>query len=543
MIRIGKLAGWRRNISAFIFGVSATLTLAPFYFFPLIILAYGGLFILVSNAKSWKRCFSDGWWWGWGFYISGLYWFCIALLTDAEKFAWAIPFALFGLNAVIALYPALACLLFYFICNCHPESIAGSGPRNKCGVTCVMCFSIIWLVVEYARGHLFTGFPWNLAGYSFGFSDVSLQMASVLGAYGLTFFTVLLGASATLARSNKKFVLLVWAVFAASLLWGWQRLENAADGEASGAVLRLVQADILQPHKWDPKLQKKNLEDYISLTQSPGLDKITHVIWPETATPYALRSGSSLARHLGAAIPDGVVLITGALRFDGEGRDADFYNSVMAINHEGEIIGSYDKHALVPFGEFMPFRSLIPKSINLPVGDKDFSTGPGAQTLDWKGLPPVSVLVCYEGVFPEYAVDGNNRPGFLLNLTNDAWFGMSSGPHQHFEMARMRAVEQGLPMVRVANTGISAYIDEYGRIRQKLALGEKGVLDVVLKKSSLNGSFYVKYIGWLALLTACVILFLFINWRKLIVLACIFYILCLYWGNNQTSIKYQYDEK
>lgn len=522
MIHIGKLTRWQRNISAFCFGVCATFTLAPFYFFPLIIPAYAGLYLLVLNAGSSKRAFADGWWWGWGFYISGLYWFCIALLTDAEKFAWAIPFALFGLNAIIALYPALACLLFY--CLSFPrrrESLPDSGMAYKeipacAGMTRVLKFSLIWLAVEYARGHLFTGFPWNLAGYSFGFSDYSLQLASVLGAYGLTFFTVLLGTSFALIKSNKKFALLIWAIFSASLLWGWHRLDNAGEGEVSGAVLRLVQADILQPHKWDPKLQKKNLEDYIALTQSPGMEKVTHVIWPETATPYALRSESSLARHLGAALPDGVVLITGALRFDGEGRDADFYNSVMAINHEGKIIGNYDKHALVPFGEFMPFRALIPKSLNLPVGDKDFSTGPGAQTLNWQGLPPVSVLVCYEGVFPEYAVDPDRRPDFLLNLTNDAWFGMSSGPHQHFQMARMRAVEQGLPMVRVANTGISAYIDEYGRIKQQLALGEKGVLDIVLKKSSLSSSFYVNYLSIFSWITCCVILLLFRKWRKLI---------------------------
>jgi apolipoprotein N-acyltransferase len=513
MIQIAKLAGWRRNVCAFLFGICATLTLAPFYFFPLIIPAYGGLFLLVISANSSKRAFADGWWWGWGFYISGLYWFCIALLTDAEKFAWAIPFALFGLNAVIALYPALACLLFHFLYLKIERP--GSGKSLLPVISCLK-FSLIWFFVEYARGHLFTGFPWNLAGYSFGFSDISLQMASVLGAYGLTFFAVLLGASFALIKSNRNFVLLVWAIFVITFIWGSLRLKNSGEGEATGAVLRLVQADILQPHKWDPKLQKKNLEDYIALTQSPGLEKITHVIWPETATPYALRSESPLAYHLGGSLPAGVVLITGALRYDGEGRDADFYNSVMAINHEGKIIGNYDKHALVPFGEFMPFRSLIPKSLNLPVGDKDFSTGPGAQTLNWHGLPPVSVLVCYEGIFPEYAVDPASRPGFLLNLTNDAWFGMSSGPHQHFQMARMRAVEQGLPLVRVANTGISAYIDEYGRIKQQLALGEKGVLDIVLKRSSLGGSFYVNNVAWLELATICIILFLSITWRKLI---------------------------
>ena len=528
LIPFRTLAGWRRNLVAFLFGICATFTLAPFYFFPLIIPAYAGLFILIKNSVSRKRAFYDGWWWGWGFYITGLYWFCIALLTDAEKFAWAIPFSLFGLNAIIALYPAIACLLFYlFIGNTViPSEAEGSLQKNNDKILRLrlrfaqddkyncLSFSLIWLIVEYARGHLFSGFPWNLAGYSFGFSDVSLQLASVLGAYGLTFFAVLLGASIAIIRINKIFVLCVWGLFAASLIWGNTRLDGANEGETTGTALRLVQANILQPHKWDPKLQRKNLEEYVKLTQSSGIENVTHVIWPETATPYALRSGTMLTEQLGRMLPDGVTLVTGALRTVGSGENFQFYNSVMALDNDGKIIGNYDKHALVPFGEFMPLRYLIPDFIKLPVGDKDYSVGVGAQTLSWKNLPPVSILVCYEGIFPEFAVDVNNRPEWLLNVTNDAWFGMSTGPHQHFEMARMRAVEQGLPLVRVANTGITAYIDEYGRIKQKLALGEKGILDVVLRKSDLSETTYTRYSGWLVLITICfsITLFIYRQW-------------------------------
>ncbi len=541
---IERLAGWRRNLFAFAMGICATLTLAPFYFFPLIIPAYAGLFILVRNSVSWKRVFADGWWWGWGFYISGLYWFCIALLTEPEKFAWAIPFALFGLNAIIAIYPGVACLLFYLFIGktVIPSPVSEHGVNSAEGTlqnnqknndkilrlrlrfaqddkllslaNCI-AFSLIWLIVEYARGHLFSGFPWNLAGYSFSFSDSSLQLASISGAYGLTFFAVLLGASIAIIKTNKIFVLAVWGLFAGLLVWGNARLESATEGEATGAVLRLVQANILQPHKWDPKLQQKNLEEYISLTQSEGLEKITHVIWPETATPFVLRSDTSLAYGLGRMLPEGALLITGALRSDGEGDDKQYYNSVVMIDGSGYIVGNYDKHALVPFGEFMPLRYLIPKSIKLPVGDKDFSVGEGVRTLKWQGLPPVSVLVCYEGIFPEFAVDNNNRPDWLLNVTNDAWFGMSSGPYQHFAMARMRAVEQGLPLVRVANTGITAYMDEYGQIKQQLALGIKGIMDVPLRRSSLYGTLYTKYGNIIAFITICFSLFFILHCKKL----------------------------
>jgi len=507
----------RRNVIAFFLGICATFSLAPFFIFPLIIPAYGGLFLLVSGAKTKKRAFADGWWWGWGFFISGLYWFCIALLVDADKFAWAIPFCLLGLNAIIALYPALACLIFYiFTKNQKPKT-----KNRKC-----LAFATIWLTTEYARGHLFSGFPWNLAGYAFGFSDISLQLASVFGAYGLTFFTVLLGASfATFfkglrhcepllakqsinhqqtglprrlrsSRVTKDDILAlsIWALFFASLLWGNYRLENAKEGKKTGAVLRLVQGNVAQSTKWDPRQKMQGLQEYVVLSQSAGLEKITHIIWPETATPYILRSHSPLTENLGAAIPPNAKLITGAMREQGEGENAEFFNSMVVIDSSGDIVGNYDKHALVPFGEFFPFRSFLPKSLELPVGDKDFLRGEGAQTLHFSGLPALSPLICYEAIFPESAVDRKNRPELLLNITNDAWFGMSSGPHQHFEMARMRAVEQGLPLVRVANTGITAYIDEYGRVQQQLSLGAKGFFDVELKKSSLNETFYTTFL-------------------------------------------------
>ena len=508
---IARLAGWRRNLFAFALGVCATLTLAPFYFFPLIIPAYGGLFILVQSATSRKRGFTDGWWWGWGFYISGLYWFCIALLTEPEKFAWAIPFALFGLNAIIAIYPGIACLLFYlFTSNQQPAT------KNRLlSIANCIAFSLIWLIVEYARGHLFSGFPWNLAGYSFAFSDASLQLASIFGAYGLTFFAVLLGASTSLIRTNKIFVLSVWGIFAGLVIWGNVRLGKAVEGEKTGAVLRLVQANILQPHKWDPKLQQQNLEEYINLTRSEGLEKVTHVIWPETATPFVLRSDTSISYILGSILPKGANLITGTLRSEGEGKDRQYYNSVVMIDDSGHIVGNYDKHALVPFGEFMPLRYLIPKFIKLPTGDTDFSVGEGAKTLKWQGLPPVSVLVCYEAIFQELAVDNNNRPDWLLNVTNDAWFGMSTGPYQHFAMARMRSVEQGLPLVRVGNTGITAYIDEFGRVKEHMGLETKGILDVSLYRYTLNGTIYAAYSRIIALITICFSFIFLVYCKKL----------------------------
>ncbi len=501
---------WQRNLLCFLLGVFATFTLAPFYIFPFIIPAYGGLFLLVKNAATRKRAFADGWWWGWGFYISGLYWFCIALLTDPEKFGWAIPFCLLGLNAIIAFYPAVACFLFNYL-------VRNTSNIKRKTVIDLLAFSTIWLLVEYARGHLFSGFPWNLAGYSFGFSAASLQLASVLGAYGLTFFTVLLGAAVAVIRSNRIFVFCIWGLFAVALFWGNMRLQNVPEAENTSVKLRLVQGNIKQNLKWDPQLMQKNLGEYVTLTQSAGIENVGYVIWPETAVPFPLKTQTPLTYHLGASMPPGVMLVTGGMRIEGDGDDSSFYNSVMAIANDGKIIGNYDKHSLVPFGEFFPMRFLVPKSIKLPVGDKDFSAGSGPQTMIWGELPPVSVLVCYEAIFPEFAVDSDNRPQWLLNVTNDAWFGMSSGPYQHFEMARMRAVEQGLPLVRVANTGITAYIDEYGRIKQHLGLGEQGILDVKLQKTRLDSTTYTRYGQGFLIITLCFAAGLLIYYRKLMV--------------------------
>jgi apolipoprotein N-acyltransferase len=482
MIRFNPhITGWRRNGAAFLLGVLATLTLPPFFLFPLLIPAFAGLFLLIVGAPTRLRAFYDGWWWGWGFYISGLYWFCIALLTDAEKFAWLIPFALFGLTAVIAIYSGMACWLM----KC-------TGTHGRTGI---FVFSVIWMAVEFARGHLFTGFPWNLPGYAFGFSDASLQLAALIGAYGLTWFAVLLGASfaALPGKRGMLFVAILWGVFALSVGWGAWRLSEAPRHYVEGVRLRLVQANISQPHKWNPKLQMQGLREHIRLTQVPGIENATHVIWPETAVPYALKEHSTLAKALGDALPPGKTLITGALRMQKDDGRLQLWNSMVAVDHAGDVVGQYDKVKLVPFGEFLPFRSLLPAAWLTPVGDTDFSSGERPQVVNWPGLPALTPLICYEAIFPGWLEGAASRPQLLLNLTNDAWFGLSSGPYQHFAMARMRAVEEAVPLVRVANTGISAVIDGYGRVLSSIELGKQGVLDSQLPQAENAYVIYTEY--------------------------------------------------
>lgn len=482
--KIGLLDGWRRNFVAFCCGVMATFALPPFFLFPLLVPAFTGLIWLMDGAPSRKRVFWDGWWWGWGFYISGLYWFCIALMTDAEKFAWLLPFALFGLTAVIALYQGVACWLMSFV--------------QARGLVRIFAFSVIWVLIEFARGHLFTGFPWNLAGYALAVSDVSIQLASLVGIYGLTWLVVFLsmlpaalGNIDIPVKQSLRAVSIAYICFAVALVWGAWRLHDAGDTQYSESVkLRLVQANIKQHHKWDPKLQMQGVREHARLTHTDGLQDITHVIWPETAVPYVLKENSPLLGMLGSILPQDTHLIAGSLRAEEYDTGWDALNSMVIINSSGRIAGYYDKNKLVPFGEFLPFRSLIPEGWSTPVGNKDFARGPGAQILDWPKLSGVAPLICYEAIFPSYARHAPARPAMFLNLTNDAWFGTSSAPYQHLQMARMRAVEQGVPLIRVANTGVSAVIDSYGRMVDNIPLNQQAVLDTRLPLVTRSKTFY-----------------------------------------------------
>ena len=270
------------------------------------------------------------------------------------------------------------------------------------------------------------------------------------------------------------------------MAWGTWRAASAPHEFVENVTLRLVQPNILQHHKWNPELQMEGLRRLIDISGSPGIEHVTHIIWPETAVPYVLQEHSTLALRLGEVLLPNQHLITGALRASGE----DFTNNIAVINPRGGIVGGYDKHKLVPFGEFLPLRWLIPDALETPVGMRDMSAGEGVQTLRWPSLPPVSPLICYEVIFPDLAARADDRPSWLLSITNDAWFGTSTAPYQHLAAARMRAVEQGLPMVRVANTGITAVYDAYGREVVHIPLNKEGFVDVRLPKESQNGTLY-----------------------------------------------------
>jgi apolipoprotein N-acyltransferase len=256
--------------------------------------------------------------------------------------------------------------------------------------------------------------------------------------------------------------------------------------------LRLVQPNIPQALKWKQDLRYSHLLKLIELSRAEGQRPPTHVIWAETAVPYLLDRDPQARLAVAKAAPPGGLVITGAVRTSPEGeRPYQVWNSLMALDEDGVIRAVFDKFHLVPFGEYMPMKSFLPLK-KITEGSTDFSPGPGPLTIDLKGLPPVGPLICYEVIFPHEVTDPGLRPAWLLNLTNDSWYGYSTGPFQHFAAARMRAVEEGLPLVRVANGGISGIVGPYGEVVASLALDTDGIVDGPLPKPLSNPTLYSK---------------------------------------------------
>jgi apolipoprotein N-acyltransferase len=469
---------------AVILGVGAAVALPPFYALPLLIPAFTGLVWLIDGARSLRSAFAAGWWFGFGHFVVGLYWVAEALLVDPVKFGWLVAFAVFGLAGSLALFPALAAGLAYL------------GARPGTGRVLILAAS--WTAAEWLRGHVLTGFPWNLIGYVWTASNAMLQLAAVTGIYGLSLLTVAVAAMpAVLAveRSPRGEWLLIAVTALPLALWisGTLRLDAADVRNVPSGRLRVVQPDIAQTDKWAGAKQQHDFELLLHLSAMPAGEPVSAIIWPETAIPFALNADEGARERIAAVAPPDGLVITGAPR-SGEQRGGatKFFNSIFAVDASGRIAATYDKSHLVPFGEYMPLRQYLPLDA-IAAGPIDFSPGSGPRTIALPGLPPVSPLVCYEAIFPGEVTALGKRPTWLLNLTNDAWFGKSAGPYQHFAIARTRAVEEGLPLVRAANTGISAVVDPYGRVIARLGLGRRGVLDAPLPEALSAPTPYARY--------------------------------------------------
>jgi apolipoprotein N-acyltransferase len=495
---VAGLRGARRALFAVVLGAISVLAFAPVHAWPILFVSFGGLVWLLDGCHAAHTQLGDrlkcasliGFWFGFGYFLAGLYWVAEAFLVEPWRHGWLIPFVMAALPAGMALFfvaaTAFAILLW----------LPGLGR--------VFALALGFGLAEYARGHVLTGLPWNLVGYGLLGPLPMMQLASLFGVYALSLLAVLLFASPAAItaldgsnlQSGKGGVALaavLLLLLGVGYVWGERRLAHAEQA-STGIRLRIVQADIDQAAKWRPENSAEIFADYLDLTNSGGtqtpLNAVNIVIWPETAVPFLLADTPDALEAIGAALPRKTSLVVGSARLvenrDGQGISgpARIYNSLLVIDDQGRVVSSYDKMHLVPFGEYLPFQDFMEGLgiMQLTGVRGGFSSGAGPRLLSIPGAPPASPLICYEIIFPDDVTESSARPGWLLNVTNDAWFGSSAGPYQHFHQARVRAVEQGLPVARAANTGISALIDPYGRILAEINLGEKGVIDVDLPK-------------------------------------------------------------
>ncbi len=496
----GALTGWRRLGVAALLGVLAAAALPPVDLLPLIVVAFSGLVWLAAGVSGWRQAFALGWGFGLGFFLAGFYWIALALLVDLSTYWWLLPPALIALPVFFGIFSGLALVAY--------DWIGARGIGRACAL------GLAWTVTEWLRGHILTGFPWNLVGYAWsgGFPGAGtvLQTTATTGIYGLSLLTVIIAAlPASLgdplfgpARAWRRVAPVCLAVLLVAGLGaaGAMRLASASGAMVPDIRLRLVQPSIAQSLKWDAKERESNFQRLLTLSAGPGREQITDIIWPEAAATFYLNREPARRAAIATVVPRGGLLLTGALRTESPPEPPQHaWNSLVALDDTGAIRGNYDKFHLVPFGEYVPLRSLIPIPAIANDG-VDFAAGPGPRTLDLPGLPPVGVLICYEVIFPGAVSDPAHRPAWLLNVTNDAWYGFSSGPFQHFASARVRAIEEGLPLVRAANNGISGVIDAYGRIVRRLGLDDIGVVDSGLPVGLAEPPLYARRGDWLLLI-------------------------------------------
>jgi apolipoprotein N-acyltransferase len=482
--------GWRRALIAFLAGAISTLAMAPTNLWPLLFLTFPVLVWLIDGSGSGRAgivaAAAAGWCFGFGYFLAGLYWVGNAFLVDAKIFGWLLPIAVTVLPAGLALFTGLA---FAFA-----RLIWTRGPLR------VLALAVALTAAEWLRGHVLTGFPWNSFGYALTGPLVLAQSASLVGLWGLTFVAVAVFASPAVLVDDRIDTrrpwlppLLALVVLAGLAAYGAIRLWAMPTAYVDAVRLRIMQPNLQQDQKFNYAIRHQVMSRYLALSdrstgpQSAGVRDATHLIWPESAFPFFLAREADALAQIAALLPEGTVLVTGAARdaeLPSSARKQRFYNSIYVIDHDGSILSVYDKVHLVPFGEFLPFQDFL-ESLGLMQLTKvpgGFLAGERRRPMPVPRAPQFLPLICYEIIFPGQAVPRTERPGWLLNVTNDGWFGQSSGPHQHLQQSRVRAIEEGLPLVRAANTGISAVVDPLGRTIKALPLGTEGVLDAPLPR-------------------------------------------------------------
>lgn len=486
--RIILLWGWQRALAALAAGALATLSQPPFDFFAVCFLSFPVLVWLLDGAASQPgerllrrlaQPFLIGWWFGFGYFLAGLWWTGAALLVEAELFAWALPLAVLGLPALLAIFYGFAAMLARLVWSDGAGRIAA--------------LAASFALAEWLRSFILTGFPWNAVGQAAMPTPLLMQSVGAISMIGVNALAVFVFAAPALLASHRgRIAGFTVAAIAIALHVGYGTWRLASAETAAPLIsVRIVQPSIDQTEKWDAQVRPRIFRTLLDLSALPPAEGATPpelIIWPETSVPFILSQQPDALTALAELIEDGQTLMAGAVRIEGEQADtslydARYYNSIITINSDGEIINAADKMWLVPFGEYMPFADLLSRIgvEKLVRSVSAFSAGSQRNLLSTpNGSASALPLICYEIIFPGAAGYGDTDADFILNVTNDAWFGNTPGPYQHFRQAQLRAVEAGRPLVRAANNGISGAIDAYGRIIDAFALNATGALDVTI---------------------------------------------------------------
>lgn len=477
---------WFQNhafLSAFVCGAFGALAMAPFYLFPLMAVSLGGLCTILRHRETGKDFFFIGFLWGLGYFLFGLYWISVALHVDIARYWWAVPLALVALPAALSLFTAVA---LYFLKHIKTNNIY----MHALSVACLLSLS------ELARGYLFTGFPWNMIGHMWGFYAPIMQIASVIGVYGFSFLCLI----AFCFMVNKRGALIGLFILGSLVSYGQNRMSAHDDLQTTDTLVTVVQPNIPQIKKWDPALTESHLDTLISMSRfNPAETLPAHkkhiIIWPETALTFFPDQHPARMERVASLIqdPNTLLIVGGVDRAMKNGKTA-IYNAVFFIYmDEGGAITSqsYNKSHLVPFGEYIPFKQYIPF---LPLGDIGFTAGDGLRSMMTEtDFPNIMPLICYEAIFPEEIDVKTNHPDVFINLTNDAWYKKSSGPFQHHDMIKFRSIENGTPLIRVANTGFSSQITALGQVQSITRLEKQEKLRFLLLKGLQNANIYATY--------------------------------------------------
>ncbi len=481
--------GWKRACIASFAGALSVLAMAPFDAWPVLFVTFPVAVWLIDGAGGGRlhgvpTAALTGFWFGLGYFVPGLYWIGYAFLVDAPTFAWLMPFAVLGLPAYLALFTAFGFGLARLLWTKDASRIVALAASLTAS--------------EWLRGHALTGFPWNAFGYALSTPLALAQTASLIGLWGMTFLAVAIFASPAVLIESGARERIRWSAPASAILllaimgaFGAVRLSLHPTVTNADIRLRIMQPNLEQDAKFNYAAKAAVMSRYLTLSdraagpQSSGVRDANILIWPESAFPFFLTREADAMAQIADLLPKGTILITGSVRapdLPPGTRVTRAYNSIYVIDHDGSVLSVYDKLHLVPFGEFLPFQDWMERLglEQLTRVQGGFIPGAIRHTLAIPNAPRALPLICYEAIFPSDAFMRGDRAGWIVNLTNDGWFGISTGPYQHLAQARIRAIEQGLPLVRAANSGISAVIDPLGRIVARLGLGLEGVLDSTL---------------------------------------------------------------